>query len=87
MRVSSVDLSRIGTALGTWPARKAHIPAVGSWWTCNRDEQRMIRTIAGAVALIGLAVEERGERDGRDVMVVVDLDQIAACVFAANVDG
>jgi hypothetical protein len=87
----------IGRAVaGQLPSTTVRIPveladqAVRAWHRDEQevapetDEHRIMRGFAAALALIGLAVEERGERDGTDVTVTLAADQIAACVFAAD---
>jgi hypothetical protein len=92
--------AEIGRALaGQLPSTTVRIPveladqAVRAWHRDDQetapetDEQRIMRGFAAALALIGLAVEERGQRDGTDVTVTLAADQIAACVFAADLQG
>ena len=45
-------------------------------------EQAIVRAFAAALALIGVAVEERGTTDGDDVLVSLSPQQIAAALFA-----
>ncbi len=65
--------------------------AVAAW---NRDEtgeigeetpdQYALRDRAAELALIGLAVTERGRRDGEDVAVDLHLMSVAAAIHAAQ---
>ncbi|MCA2207387.1 hypothetical protein [Nocardia rosealba] len=65
--------------------------AVAAW---NRDEsgeigeetpdQYALRDRAAELALIGLAVSERGRRDGKDVVVDLHASSVAAAIHAAQ---
>jgi len=48
------------------------------------NEQRVLRHRAGALALIGLAVEERGRADGGEVVVDFSPDVIGIALDAAD---
>lgn len=65
--------------------------AVAAWRRDDEDElnpesyeQRVLRHRAGALALIGLAVEERGRTDGGEVVVDLHPDVIGIAVDAAD---
>jgi hypothetical protein len=47
-------------------------------------EQRVVRHRAGALALIGLAVEERGRAEGTEVVVDLTPDVIGSALDAAD---
>ena len=91
-------LAEIGTRLGPQVGRiLVRLPrplaeaAVAAW---NRDElaeigeespaQREARDAAAELALIGLAVSDRGVPDGDEVAVDLDIMQIAAALRAAR---
>ncbi|MEV4518214.1 hypothetical protein AB0K00_55820 [Dactylosporangium sp. NPDC049525] len=82
-----LQVSRISVRL---PRSLAEL-AVAAW---NRDElggigeerreEYELRDDAAELALIGLAVSERGVRDGAEVVVDLDVVQVAAALRAAR---
>lgn len=96
-------LARIGAVLFSQPTTlTVRLPAdlasaaLAAWqrdhedptWDGDRDEvDRRTRHRAGALALIGLAVEQRGERDGEDIVVEVDAWQVGDALEAADERG
>ncbi|MFG1620249.1 hypothetical protein [Nonomuraea wenchangensis] len=64
--------------------------AVAAWERSEYDEisdesheQQRVRDQAGALALIGLAVSERGVTAGREVLVDLNVTEVAAALSAA----
>jgi hypothetical protein len=85
--LSRSDLPRVTVRLPSSLARAA----AAAWQRDDESEpdtetyeQRVIRHRAGALALIGLAVEERGRTDGDEVVVDLHPDVIGSAVNAAD---
>jgi hypothetical protein len=93
-------LAEIGAALTKQPTKiEVHLPrslasaAVEAWRRDDDDdlglegescEQRVVRHRAGALALIGAAVEDRGREDGETVVVKLDAWFIGDALNAAD---
>lgn len=65
-------------ALAAWEREDADVTAKE---TC---EQRLIRHRAASRALIGLAVRERGRREGDEIIVELSPDLVGAALTAAD---
>lgn len=85
------EIHRQATAAQVCIPRKLADDAVAAW---ERDEtediphetpaERQVRQRAGALALVGLAIQERGRIDGDVVLVEVDSWQIGDALNAAD---
>lgn len=85
------EFHRQATAVRVYIPTKLPDDAVAAW---ERDEtediphetpaERQVRYRAGALALIGLAIQERGRIDGDVVLVEVDSRQIGDALNAAD---
>jgi len=85
--LARTDLPRVTVRLPAVLARAA----VAAWQRDDEGEpdpesyeQRVVRHRAGALALIGLAVEERGRTEGDQVVVDLSPDLIGNAVHAAD---
>jgi hypothetical protein len=85
--LASSDLPTVAVRLPSALARAA----VAAWQRDDEGEadpesyeQRVVRYRAATVALIGLAVEQRGQAEGDDVVVELSPDLIGNAVAAAD---